>query len=151
MEGRAIDTIGSRGMHSYEVAFDNWYVPGENLIGGVAGQCNAFYLQMKGFENGRLKTAARAIGVMQAAYATRHCRCRVLPSFACCSLRTASPIATAPPFFTAAASRGECPWSRQGQLEAPGGTGTDARLGARVGSHHHCVGAPRVDHAGKPR
>jgi (2S)-methylsuccinyl-CoA dehydrogenase len=24
MEGRAIDTIGYRGMHSYEVAFDNW-------------------------------------------------------------------------------------------------------------------------------
>ena len=28
MEGRAIDTIGYRGMHSYEVAFDNWFVPG---------------------------------------------------------------------------------------------------------------------------
>jgi (2S)-methylsuccinyl-CoA dehydrogenase len=68
MEGRAIDTIGYRGMHSYEVAFDNWYVPGENLIGGPAGQGNGFYLQMKGFENGRLQTAARAIGVMQAAY-----------------------------------------------------------------------------------
>ena len=26
MEGRAIDTIGYRGMHSYEVAFDNWVV-----------------------------------------------------------------------------------------------------------------------------
>ena len=68
MKGRAIDTIGYRGMHSYEVAFDNWYVPGENLIGGQAGQGQGFYLQMKGFENGRLQTAARAIGVMQAAY-----------------------------------------------------------------------------------
>ena len=28
IEGRAIDTIGYRGMHSYEVAFDNWFVPG---------------------------------------------------------------------------------------------------------------------------
>ena len=34
MEGRAIDTIGYRGMHSYEVAFENWFVPAENLIGG---------------------------------------------------------------------------------------------------------------------
>ena len=68
MEGRAIDTIGYRGMHSYEVALDNWYVPGENLIGGEGGLGRGFYLQMEGFENGRLQTAARAIGVMQAAY-----------------------------------------------------------------------------------
>jgi (2S)-methylsuccinyl-CoA dehydrogenase len=68
MEGRAIDTIGYRGMHSYEVAFDNWCVPGENLIGGEAGQGRGFYLQMEGFENGRLQTAARAVGLMQAAY-----------------------------------------------------------------------------------
>jgi (2S)-methylsuccinyl-CoA dehydrogenase len=38
MEGRPIDTIGYRGMHSYEVALDNWYVPGDCLIGGDAGQ-----------------------------------------------------------------------------------------------------------------
>ena len=68
MEGRAIDTIGYRGMHSYEVAFENWYVPSENLVGGKAGQGRGFYLQMEGFENGRLQTAARAVGVMQAAY-----------------------------------------------------------------------------------
>jgi len=68
MEGRTIDTIGYRGMHSYEVAFDDWYVPGENLIGGPAGQGSGFVLQMKGFENGRLQTAARAVGLMQAAY-----------------------------------------------------------------------------------
>jgi (2S)-methylsuccinyl-CoA dehydrogenase len=68
MEGRAIDTIGYRGMHSYEVAFDDWYVPGENLIGGADGQGKGFYLQMKGFENGRLQTAGRAIGLMQGAY-----------------------------------------------------------------------------------
>jgi (2S)-methylsuccinyl-CoA dehydrogenase len=68
MEGRAIDTIGYRGMHSYEVAFDNWYVPGENLIGGEGGLGRGFPLQMAGFENGRLQTAARAVGLMQAAY-----------------------------------------------------------------------------------
>ncbi|HYI44823.1 MAG TPA: acyl-CoA dehydrogenase, partial [Actinomycetota bacterium] len=68
MEGRPIDTIGYRGMHSYEVALDNWYVPAENLIGGEKGMGRGFYLQMEGFENGRLQTAARALGLMQAAY-----------------------------------------------------------------------------------
>jgi (2S)-methylsuccinyl-CoA dehydrogenase len=68
MEGRAIDTIGYRGMHSYEVAFDNWFVPADNLIGGDAGLGRGFYLQMAGFENGRLQTAARAVGLMQAAF-----------------------------------------------------------------------------------
>jgi (2S)-methylsuccinyl-CoA dehydrogenase len=68
MEGRAIDTIGYRGMHSYEVAFDNWFVPAENLIGGEEGLGRGFYFQMAGFENGRLQTAARAVGLMQAAF-----------------------------------------------------------------------------------
>jgi (2S)-methylsuccinyl-CoA dehydrogenase len=68
MEGRPIDTIGYRGMHSYEIAFENWFVPAENLIGGQDGVGRGFYLQMEGFENGRLQTAARALGVMQAAY-----------------------------------------------------------------------------------
>ena len=26
MEGRPIDTIGYRGMHSYEIALENWFV-----------------------------------------------------------------------------------------------------------------------------
>jgi (2S)-methylsuccinyl-CoA dehydrogenase len=68
IEGRAIDTIGYRGMHSYEVAFDNWFVPGTHLIGGEGGLGRGFYLQMAGFENGRLQTAARAVGLMQAAF-----------------------------------------------------------------------------------
>jgi (2S)-methylsuccinyl-CoA dehydrogenase len=68
MEGRAIDTIGYRGMHSYEVAFESWFVPDANLVGGTDGLGKGFYLQMQGFENGRLQTAARAIGVMQASY-----------------------------------------------------------------------------------
>jgi (2S)-methylsuccinyl-CoA dehydrogenase len=68
MEGRAIDTIGYRGMHSYEVAFDNWIVPKENLIGGDDGLGRGNYMTLQGFENGRLQTAARAVGVMQAAY-----------------------------------------------------------------------------------
>jgi (2S)-methylsuccinyl-CoA dehydrogenase len=68
MEGRPIDTLGYRGMHSYELAFDNWFVPAHNLIGEADGEGKGFYYQMAGFENGRLQTAARAIGVMQAAY-----------------------------------------------------------------------------------
>jgi (2S)-methylsuccinyl-CoA dehydrogenase len=68
MEGRPIDTIGYRGMHSYELALEDWWVPAENLVGGEDGEGRGFYLQMAGFENGRLQTAARAVGVMQAAY-----------------------------------------------------------------------------------
>ena len=68
VEGRAIDTLGYRGMHSYEVAFDDWFVPADNLVGGDAGLGRGFYLQMEGFENGRLQTAARAVGLMQASF-----------------------------------------------------------------------------------
>lgn len=68
VEGRAIDTLGYRGMHSYEVAFSDWFVPADNLVGGEAGLGRGFYLQMEGFENGRLQTAARALGLMQAAF-----------------------------------------------------------------------------------
>ena len=68
IEGRAIDTIGYRGMHSYEVSFADWFVPAENLVGEEGGLGKGFYLQMEGFENGRLQTAARAVGLMQAAF-----------------------------------------------------------------------------------
>jgi (2S)-methylsuccinyl-CoA dehydrogenase len=72
MEGSPIDTIGYRGMHSYEIAFDSWFVADDKLVGGADGLGKGFYLQMAGFENGRLQTAARAIGVMQAAYDEAH-------------------------------------------------------------------------------
>jgi (2S)-methylsuccinyl-CoA dehydrogenase len=68
LEGRAIDTLGYRGMHSYEVSFADWFVPAENLLGLEEGLGRGFYLQMEGFENGRLQTAARAVGLMQAAF-----------------------------------------------------------------------------------
>ena len=67
MEGKAIPTIGYRGMHSFEVSFEEWFVPDANLIGGEKGLGQGFYLQMEGFSGGRLQTAARALGVMQAA------------------------------------------------------------------------------------
>jgi len=44
------------------------FVSDANLVGGESGLGQGFYLQMRGFENGRLQTAARAIGVMQASY-----------------------------------------------------------------------------------
>jgi len=77
MEGRAVDTIGYRGMHSFEVAFDNFPVPAANLIGEEG---RGFYYQMNAFANGRLQTAARAVGLMQAAYETalRYARERVV-------------------------------------------------------------------------
>ncbi|QGG95928.1 acyl-CoA dehydrogenase family protein [Actinomarinicola tropica] len=80
MEGRPIDTIGYRGMHSYEIAFDSWFVAAENQVGGEDGLGRGFYYQMAGFENGRLQTAARAVGVMQAAYeeALQYARDRVV-------------------------------------------------------------------------
>ena len=70
MEGRPIDTIGYRGMHSYELAFDGLVGAGRRTsIGGEDGpRAAASTYQMEGFENGRLQTAARAVGVMQAAY-----------------------------------------------------------------------------------
>jgi len=68
LEGRAIPTLGYRGMHSYEVSFTDWFVPAENMIGGDEGLGRGFYLQMAGFENGRIQTAARAVGVMQRAW-----------------------------------------------------------------------------------
>lgn len=80
MEGRPIDTIGYRGMHSYEIAFDDWFVPAEHQVGLEGGLGKGFYYQMAGFENGRLQTAARAVGVMQAAYedALQYARDRVV-------------------------------------------------------------------------
>jgi len=64
MMGAAIPTIGYRGMHSFSIAFDDWFVPAQAQIGG-AGE--GFVLMMRGFEGGRIQTAARAVGVMRAA------------------------------------------------------------------------------------
>ncbi|MCB1860498.1 MAG: acyl-CoA dehydrogenase family protein [Gammaproteobacteria bacterium] len=66
--GKAISTIGYRGMHSYDVFFDNYFVPEENLLGGPEGEGRGFYFTMAGFAGGRIQTAARAVGLMQAAF-----------------------------------------------------------------------------------
>ncbi|MCZ8237168.1 MAG: acyl-CoA/acyl-ACP dehydrogenase [Leptospiraceae bacterium] len=67
IQGKAIGTIGYRGMHSFEVSFEDFFVPKENLLGGEEGRGKGFYYQMEGFAGGRIQTAARANGVMQAA------------------------------------------------------------------------------------
>ena len=65
MTGGEIEVLGYRGMKEYELGFDNFKVKGENLLGGVEG--NGFKQLMETFESARIQTAARAIGVAQAA------------------------------------------------------------------------------------
>ncbi|MFZ9509737.1 MAG: acyl-CoA dehydrogenase family protein [Burkholderiaceae bacterium] len=67
LSGRAIPTIGYRGMHSYDLSFQNFLVPHSHLVGGDAGRGKGFYLTMQGMMGGRMQTAARACGVMRAA------------------------------------------------------------------------------------
>lgn len=68
LSGKAIATLGYRGMHSFQLFFDDYFVPAANLVGGEAGEGKGFYYTMAGFAGGRLQTAARATGVMQAAF-----------------------------------------------------------------------------------
>jgi (2S)-methylsuccinyl-CoA dehydrogenase len=68
LTGKAIATLGYRGMHSYDLFFEDYFVPAENLIGEEQGEGKGFYYTMAGFAGGRIQTAARATGVMQAAY-----------------------------------------------------------------------------------
>jgi (2S)-methylsuccinyl-CoA dehydrogenase len=65
MTGGEIEVIGYRGMKEYEIGFDGFRVARENLLGGVEGQ--GFKQLMATFESARIQTAARAIGVAQAA------------------------------------------------------------------------------------
>lgn len=65
MTGGEIEVLGYRGMKEYEIAFDGFEVPAENLLGGVEGQ--GFKQLMQTFEGARIQTAARAVGVAQCA------------------------------------------------------------------------------------
>ncbi|WP_062361846.1 acyl-CoA dehydrogenase family protein [Variovorax paradoxus] len=67
LTGKAIATIGYRGMHSFELSFDNLFVPESHVIGGAAGLGKGFYFTMAGMMGGRMQTAGRASGVMRAA------------------------------------------------------------------------------------
>ena len=68
LEGNAIPTMGYRGMHSFTLFFDDWFVPADNLIGGEEALGKGFYQTMTAFAGGRLQTAARANGLMRAAF-----------------------------------------------------------------------------------
>lgn len=65
MTGGEIEVLGYRGMKEYEIGFDGFTVPAANLLGGEEGQ--GFKQLMTTFESARIQTAARAVGVAQAA------------------------------------------------------------------------------------
>jgi (2S)-methylsuccinyl-CoA dehydrogenase len=65
MSGGEIRVLGYRGMKEYEIAFDNFTVPVENLLGGEEGK--GFVQLMATFESARIQTAARAVGVAESA------------------------------------------------------------------------------------
>src|SRR3974390_2631248 len=65
ISGTEIEVLGYRGMKEYEIAFDGFQVKAENLLGGIEGL--GFKQLMQTFESARIQTAARAIGVAQAA------------------------------------------------------------------------------------
>jgi (2S)-methylsuccinyl-CoA dehydrogenase len=77
MSGGEIEVLGYRGMKEYEIAFEDFEVPAENLLGGVEGQ--GFKQLMQTFEGARIQTAARAVGVAQSAMelALRYAKDRV--------------------------------------------------------------------------
>ena len=66
MTGGEIEVLGYRGMKEYELGFDGFEVPVENLLGEVEGL--GFKHLMATFEGARIQTAARAIGVAQCAF-----------------------------------------------------------------------------------
>ncbi|ARN82146.1 acyl-CoA dehydrogenase family protein [Methylocystis bryophila] len=65
MTGGEIEVLGYRGMKEFEIGFDGFETPAENLLGGVEG--NGFKQLMETFESARIQTAARALGVAQCA------------------------------------------------------------------------------------
>jgi (2S)-methylsuccinyl-CoA dehydrogenase len=65
LSGGEIEVLGYRGMKEYTVNFDGFRVAGANLLGQVEGQ--GFKQLMQTFEAARIQTAARAVGVAQAA------------------------------------------------------------------------------------
>jgi len=63
MTGGEIEVLGYRGMKEYELGFDDFTVPANNLLGQQEGQ--GFKQLMATFESARIQTAARAVGVAQ--------------------------------------------------------------------------------------
>jgi (2S)-methylsuccinyl-CoA dehydrogenase len=67
LSGKADRTPGYRGMHSFTLNFDDYFVPADQLVGEAEGVGKGFYLQMAGFAAGRLQTGGRACGLIAAA------------------------------------------------------------------------------------
>lgn len=65
MTGGEIEVLGYRGMKEFDISFDAFEVPASQLLGGTEGQ--GFKQLMNTFEAARIQTAARAVGVAQAA------------------------------------------------------------------------------------
>lgn len=63
MTGTEIEVLGYRGMKEFEIAFSDFRVPSDALLGGVEGA--GFKQLMETFESARIQTAARAVGVAQ--------------------------------------------------------------------------------------
>jgi (2S)-methylsuccinyl-CoA dehydrogenase len=68
MSGGEIEVLGYRGMKEYEIAFDDFKVKKDNLLGGEEGR--GFKQLMETFESARIQTAARAVGVAQSSMET---------------------------------------------------------------------------------
>ncbi|MGH7947753.1 MAG: acyl-CoA dehydrogenase family protein [Candidatus Binataceae bacterium] len=66
LTGEPIPTIGYHGMRSYGLSFDEAFTPAANLIGGIENR--GFYQLMASYETARIQTAARGLGVAQAAF-----------------------------------------------------------------------------------
>ncbi|NSW88760.1 acyl-CoA dehydrogenase family protein [bacterium] len=66
IQGEPIPTVGYHGMRSFNLAFEDVFVPDEGLLGGEENR--GFYQLMVSYESARLQTAARAVGVAQAAF-----------------------------------------------------------------------------------
>lgn len=66
MSGGEIPVLGYRGMKEYEIAFNDFAVSADGLLGGVQGQ--GFKQLMQTFEGARVQTASRAVGVGWKAY-----------------------------------------------------------------------------------
>ncbi len=67
LSGHAISTLGYRGMHSFDLSFEDYFVTDDHLLGEEGGLGKGFYYAMAGLTGGRIQTSARAAGVMQAA------------------------------------------------------------------------------------
>jgi len=63
---RDIDKLGYKSVETCELHFQDFPVPGENLIGGVEGE--GFKQVMTGLEAERINVAARGLGIARAAF-----------------------------------------------------------------------------------